>query len=728
MLDKLKEVLEDNNTKKGVIAMGPDAAMQLDNVTQMLDDAQNNEGQGFATFMNEHPNFVALITWIVMILSTLGSIRDVVGKTKGEVVDKNLIIEQILREIQEQADSVDREQDGSSQSDGNRATRRRHKKAKGRAAHGGVTKKIDSRDEALLNKIWDKGLAAAIVFFESYISFHVNGDEKRSTAGYGTTWNYKRNGDEITQYPCNGKSPMLNEIKKHINDREWMLNNQAKLHVLYETMPKLRRELARRGINPEDLDVNQLIALLIAGYQAPDVLGNIVPHLNWVNKELKEEKAFIEQVVSGKISKDAAIKQAKKIGKRDVNRGKISSVEEEEKFVKDLIDGKVTKAQAIERAELKAVRGRANAFSDIASSVSKTSGGTDITEGSLKRRYWCALLHEGLVTMDDLMDMPIDKFSAASGFKGKELPGRNAGNGWVRTFVFKISKEVVDNQIKKVKNKKTEKLSAHIKKHKIKYVSQGKKRKTIKSDIQVAQQGKNKGKKDKETKKVTNKVSLQQGQDLLKAGDKAAKVADKKIAEAEKAMKDGKKKEAENLRKEADGLYKEANKKYAESIKKYEQFIKENKDNSAVYSELALVYKKSGEVSKGNSAKDKYEQGCKVAQKGLSKIKDKDKDERAKILFNAGMLRENLGKFYEDKQDLKAARVQLGKAATNFKLANEAKPNPAYKQALERVNKKINSLNKVGFKEGKKKANQKLAEIEKGKFAKFNFFGFGREG
>lgn len=303
MLNKLKQALENQNIKESITAMGSDAAMQLDSVTEMLDDAQNSAGQKFADFMNNHPNLTGLIVWLVMILNTIGSLGSIAGKQDKDV-DMDLIVKQIIEEIQEETESTDNSPDPEN-SKRNHARMAKKAPAKVVGPHSGAKEyTIDPIDEKLLDEI-EGDVLCLIPEFETFIepdedgTFHVNVGESRCTIGYGNTWLDIREGDVVYRYACTKNTPegakkLVAEIKKHYksNDRKYFLD-RAKLHMLIETLPALKKVLKDKGLPaPEKLPRHQLAALLIAGYQMKSDMISIVQRLAKAKTDEDKINAF----------------------------------------------------------------------------------------------------------------------------------------------------------------------------------------------------------------------------------------------------------------------------------------------------------------------------------------------------------------------------------------------------------------------------------------------------
>lgn len=279
MLDKVKQVLENPNARENVTSMGTGAAMRLDAATEMLDDIQGGASQNFADFMNNHPNLVSLIVWLVMILNTIGSLGSIVGKQDKDA-DMDLIVKQIIKEIQEETDSTDNGQPDSENTHQVPAIGGRNKNAKENLYPNAVeVRTIDPKDEKLLD---ERGyyVLSLLPEFETYKkrnadgTFGTNPGESRCTIGYGNTWEDIRVENTVYRYPCSNEyisetATLVKEIKENYekDNRQYFIE-RAKLHMLAETLPTLRKALKDNGMPaPEYLPDHQLAALLLAGYQ-----------------------------------------------------------------------------------------------------------------------------------------------------------------------------------------------------------------------------------------------------------------------------------------------------------------------------------------------------------------------------------------------------------------------------------------------------------------------------
>ena len=288
MLDKVKQVLENQNARENITAMGSEATMRLDEATEMLDAVENSTSQNFADFMNNHPNLTSLIIWVVMILNTIGALGSVVGKQDTDA-DMDQVVKQIIREIQEETDSTDNMQPDPENTNQVPAAGGKNKTKKETPYPNAVeVRTINPKDEKLLNERGSYVLQL-LPNFETYKkrnadgTFGTNPGESRCTIGYGNTWEDIRVGNTVYRYPCSNKylpetAALVKEIKENYekDNRQYFIE-RAKLHMLVETLPTLRKALKDNGMPaPEDLPNHQLAALLLAGYQMRvDIISNV---------------------------------------------------------------------------------------------------------------------------------------------------------------------------------------------------------------------------------------------------------------------------------------------------------------------------------------------------------------------------------------------------------------------------------------------------------------------
>lgn len=180
---------------------------------------------------------------------------------------------------------------------------------------------------------WDD-IAVCLLQFETYRGApKLQGKESRQTYGPGLTWVYEVTADgKIIAHKCIGEWAV--KASKFTDEEIW---EQVRLHLLSkdEVMYRIQRACKRNKI--ETLTTEQILALMVAGYQLPVDVGGIVTLIN-----------------------------------------------------------KATTDQAI-----------ADAFKHY-------TGNEIYYNGSMKRRWWCAALYNGQISVDDLGNLQRDVFSQVS--------------------------------------------------------------------------------------------------------------------------------------------------------------------------------------------------------------------------------------------------------------------------------------------------------------------------
>lgn len=179
---------------------------------------------------------------------------------------------------------------------------------------------------------WDD-IAVCLLQFETYRGApKVHEGESRKTYGPGLTWVYEVAKDgKIIAHECTGE--WAKKASKFTDEDIW---EQVKLHLLHrdEVMYRIQRACKRNKI--ETLTTEQILALMIAGYQLPSNISGIVNGINTAQSE-----------------------------------------------------------QAI-----------ADAFKYY-------TGKSAYFNGTMKRRWWCAALYNGQISVDDLANLQRDVFNEA---------------------------------------------------------------------------------------------------------------------------------------------------------------------------------------------------------------------------------------------------------------------------------------------------------------------------
>lgn len=632
MLDEVKQVLENQNTREDIAAMGPEAAMQLDEATKMLDDVQDGTSHNFADFMNNHPNLTGLIVWLVTVFHTIGLLGPLVGKQDKDA-DMEQVVKQMIREIQEETNSANNWQPDPENTDQVPAVGSKNKTKKENPYPGSTEITIDPRDEQLLN---ERGyyLLSLLPEFETYKRLNDNGtfgrnnDEPRCTIGYGNTWLDIRVGNTVYRYPCSNMyipetAPLVKEIKENYkkDNRQYFIE-RAKLHMVAETLPALRKILKEKGMPaPEQLPDHQLAALLLAGYQM----------------------------------------------KADV----ISTVQR-------LANAKTDEAKI-------------NAFAWTWASSGNVTG-------TFARKYWLGLLYANKITREDLLTFPIDKFSTIN----RKIKGNwdtslymvknsrqdiKRGKNTIHGCKFKITKQDIEENKKVVKsNSTTETLAKHLDKHglnknsgtktKAKTVTEQKQQKVVKQNVDT---------KTEEKKSIIKGYDVENNRIIVSAEDLKESTTRTILAKAREYFDIG---------------------SYKDAIKKYEEALARNKNNAKAHSDLALAHiKYARSIESKNEQKKHYEAACAVIR--AADKTNPDAKTKSNLYYNAGLAREGLADINSKDNEFDNARNQLNAAKTNYKVANKAAPSATYKQAISRIDDKLEKLTQKQKARKNKKANKK---------------------
>ena len=202
--------------------------------------------------------------------------------------------------------------------------------------------KSDSFKQDFLDEQWPE-IVVGLLEFETYRTIpKPQGTEKRQTYGPGVTWVYE-NG---VQNKCIGD--YVNKAKGFSEKEVW---NQVRQHCLYqgECMSKIQQEAKKYGF--ETLSDNQILALLLVGYQLPSRLSD--GSYKDANDKYHHYDGIIHRL------KDAGDNKQK------------------------IVDAFIAGPEVLE----------------------KYRKGTNV------RSWWCAMLYTGKVSVDEFLDMKRDVFS-----------------------------------------------------------------------------------------------------------------------------------------------------------------------------------------------------------------------------------------------------------------------------------------------------------------------------
>lgn len=149
-----------------------------------------------------------------------------------------------------------------------------------------VLKKINPNDKDFVQKATDEywaHIAVGLTELETYRDISKqHGNENRETNGLGCTWYYR--------YDDNGK---LHRYENRLGDtKRWSKDynyNQARRHLLFETMPALQRAIKDKP----NINVQQMIALACAGYQRPADIKPIASKISIAKNKQQVADAFM---------------------------------------------------------------------------------------------------------------------------------------------------------------------------------------------------------------------------------------------------------------------------------------------------------------------------------------------------------------------------------------------------------------------------------------------------
>ncbi len=279
------------------------------------------------------------------------------------------------------------------------------------------------------------------------------------------------------------------------------------------------------------------------------------------------------------------------------------------------------------------------------------SSKSDFFTGSLKRRWFCAALACGVITVDDFLDMQRDAFSAVE------------VNSIYRNGHFKLDAATVQYALSRVR---------------------------------------------KESSNNTCREFLNEfetGRDILHKlnhGDKP-KIADFSLEAASTNSQN----ESIRLLTQADTQYRAKN--YSSAAQLYARAIDSDPDNMEAYSSLALAYKKLGDK---NKSIEYYQKCCDAVKRGNARMNANktllyDADVKAATYYNAGSAREAMADIYAARGDMQNAARNYDLAAKNYKTAitnvERGDKNPAridtYSRAATRakLKKSLQKDKKVAF-------------------------------
>ena len=147
-------------------------------------------------------------------------------------------------------------------------------------------KKIDPKDKDFVKKAVDEyweHIAVGLTQLETYRSVSKqHGTECRETNGLGCTWYYKYNDEgKLCRY-----ENKIGETKRWSTDYNY---DQARRHVIFETMPALQNAIKDKP----NIDAQQMIAMVCAGYQRPSDIKLIASQIAVAENQQQVADAFL---------------------------------------------------------------------------------------------------------------------------------------------------------------------------------------------------------------------------------------------------------------------------------------------------------------------------------------------------------------------------------------------------------------------------------------------------
>lgn len=310
----------------------------------------------------------------------------------------------------------------------------------------------------------------------------------------------------------------------------------------------------------------------------------------------------------------------------------------------------------------------AKTVQQVADAFSYYPGAEKWREGTLKRRWWCAAYAIGIITAEDLLNLPRDAFS-----------GININNVY-RNGHFLFGAETVEYALNRAKT--GEKSNVKV------FLSDFEEGKKILAHVSAGQS-------------VRPKSDLKEAQQ--NAQDMQIEESMKKLNSADRAFAAG---------------------KYQQAVDLYQAAIDADADNMEAYSSLALTYKKLGDEKKSISYYEKCVTAVKDGNARMNANKSLllDREVKAASYYNAGLAREEMAKIFQDKGNVAQARENYELAVKNYKVALEnaqmgelskAKKD-VYQKAIMRAQQKLQNVSKnrkrkVAYNSAKQKLMQKNA-------------------
>ena len=133
-----------------------------------------------------------------------------------------------------------------------------------------------------VNEYWEH-IAVGLTELETYRDVSKqHGNEERETNGLGCTWHYKYDEKGVLhRYPNK-----LGKTKKWTKDYNY---DQARRHLIYETMPVLRNAVKDKP----NITGQHMVALVLAGYQRPSDMKHIAAKISKAKNDQEVADAFL---------------------------------------------------------------------------------------------------------------------------------------------------------------------------------------------------------------------------------------------------------------------------------------------------------------------------------------------------------------------------------------------------------------------------------------------------
>ena len=300
--------------------------------------------------------------------------------------------------------------------------------------------------------------------------------------------------------------------------------------------------------------------------------------------------------------------------------------------------------------------------------------------GTMKRRWWCAMIALGKISVDDISNLPRDSFSRIN---------LNTVNNPKTGFYLKSS--VINVAMQKAKGSKLLSAEEFLEENDVSlnggWLSWTAALDGIKSGVG----------------KVVDNVS----------GVVSGLINDVVISDEDNVKE-------ESLEKVQEGLTEYSKCDYEEAIKLFQEAIVLDSLNMEAYSSLAIAYKKLGDKEKSI---DYYEKSIDAVVKCNALMNDNkdlllDREVKAATYYNAGLARQKMAELYEKQGNSKMAQFQYTKAKQNFTTAldnaemenMDEKRQEIYKNAVESMKKAMEKYKTQSLLNGREKIQEQTKQ------------------